>query len=225
MSCAAGSARRLESMQTTRELRAAGAAGVLATVMILGGSYLAVMGGSGSPGVNGDAAEWAAWAKGEESSIEAGVYALLVPGLLLFLFMFANLLSRESMSTRLAGYGAIGFFVFGAAAGVFSSTAASTFGFFRGFNDPTAVTVFTSITAGYHLQTVGVWSLAMTMLATGVGLRSSGALSTALYIASFVLAALAVAASLVGFGVIPCLVWILAASIGLLRRRATTSAT
>jgi hypothetical protein len=38
-----------------------------------------------------------------------------------------------------------------------------------------------------------------------------------LYGASIVLAALAVAATVVGFGVIPCLVWILAASIGLLR--------
>src|SRR5262245_49039073 len=112
-------------MQTTREMRAAGAVGVVATVMILSGSYLAVMGGSGSPGANGDAAAWAAWAKREESAIELGVYFLLVPGTLLFLFMFSalvSLLPRESMSTRLAGYGAIGFFVFTAASGVVAST-------------------------------------------------------------------------------------------------------
>lgn len=210
-------------MQTARMMRTAGAAGVLAAIMILGGSYLAVMGGSGSPGPTGNAEAWATWARREESAIEAGVYVLLVPGLLLFLFMYAalaSLLPRQSISARLAGYGAISFFIFTAAAGVGLSTGASTFGFFTAFNDPTAVTVLTWITAGYHLQTVGVWSLAMTMLATAVGLRYSGAISMALYVASIVLAAVAVAATLVGFGVIPCLVWIVAVAAGLLRWRA-----
>jgi hypothetical protein len=200
--------------------RAAGAAGVLAALMILGGSYLAVMGGSGSPGVDADSQAWAAWARREESAIEVGVYVLLVPGLLLFLLMFsalAGLLHGESMSTRLAGYGALAFFVFNAAAGVLLSTTASTFGFFIGFDDPTGITVLTGITAGYHLQIIGVWGLAMAMLATAVGLSAAASISSPLYFASIVLAVLAVAASVVGFGIIPCLVWILAVGVGLLR--------
>jgi len=214
-------------MPTTRAMRAAGAAGVLAAVLILAGSYLAVMGASSSPDANGDAGAWATWAKREESAIELGVYFLLVPGTLLFLFMFsalASLLPRESMSTRVAGYGAVGFFVFTAAGGVVSSTSASTFGFFRGFDDPTAVTVFTGISAGYHLQLVGVLSLAMTMLATAVGLRYTVGLSSPLYFGSFVLAVLGVAATDIGFGIVPCLVWILAVGLGLLRSKGTAIA-
>jgi hypothetical protein len=204
-------------MEATRVMRAGGAAGVLGSIMILAGLYLAI---SGQPGSVADAGAWAAWAQREEFSIESGVYYLLVPGLLLFLAMFAalvGLLPRDAMSTRLAGYGALAFFVFFAAAGVLSSTTASTYGFYQAFEDPTAVTVFTGATAGYHLQAMGVLSLAMTIVACAVGLRYSAVLSMPLYGASIVLAALAVAATVVGFGVIPCLVWILAASIGLLR--------
>ena len=162
----------------------------------------------------------AAWAQREELAIESGVYYLLVPGLLLFLCMFsalAGLLPADAMSTRLAGYGALAFFVFFAAGGVLSSTAASTFGFYNGFEDPTAVTVFTGLSAGYHLQAVGVWSLAMTILATAVGLRDSAAITMRLAVASLALAALAIAATLIGFGVIFCLIWILGVAIGLLR--------
>jgi hypothetical protein len=192
-------------METTRVMRASGAAGVLAAVLILGGLYLATA--WGRPGIDADAEALAAWAQREEGAIEIGVYFLLVPGLLLFLCTFAaltGLLPADAMSTRLAGYGALAFFVFFAAAGVLSSTTASSFGFYKAFEDPTAVTVFTGLSAGYHLQIVGVWSLALTMLATAVGLRYSAALSMRSYVASIVLAALAVAASDVGFGVIFC---------------------
>jgi hypothetical protein len=205
-------------MQSTRVMRASGAAGVLAVGLILGGLYLIVA--WGVPATDADAAAWSAYAQGEELALETGVYVLLVPGLLLFLCIFAALaghLPADAISTRLAGYGALAFFVLFAAAGVLSSTTASAFGFYSAFDDPTAVTVFTGVTAGYHLQFVGVLSLTMTMLSTAVALRSSAAISMRLYVASIVLAAMAVAASLVGFGIIFCLVWMLAVGIGLLR--------
>jgi hypothetical protein len=205
-------------METTRVMRASGVAGVLAAVLILGGLYLATA--WGRPGTDADGEALAAWAQREEFAIESGVYYLLVPGLVLFLCMFAalaRLLPVDAMSTRLAGCGAVAFFVLVATAGVLSSTTASTFGFYNGFEDPTAVTVFTGLSAGYHLQFVGVWSLAMTMLATAVGLRNSAPTSSRLYLASIVLATLAVAASFFGFGVIFCLVWMLAVGAGLLR--------
>lgn len=204
-------------MESTRLIRASGAAGILAAALILGGLILVTV---GMPGRDADAAAWADWAQREEFAIESGVYYLLVPGLLLFLCMFAALagiLPAGAMSTRLAGYGALGFFVFLAVAGVLSSTTASTFGFFGSYDDPTAVTVFTGVSAGYHLQALGIWSLAMTMLATAVGLRDAAAISSPLSVASILLAALAVAATYVGAGIIPCLVWIIAVGIGLLR--------
>jgi hypothetical protein len=214
-------------MESTRVMRASGAAGVLAAVLILGGLYFATFGSSGGPGVDADAAAWAAWAQQEEGAIEIGVYSLLVPGLLLFLCMFAalaGLLPVHAMSTRLAGYGALAFFVFFTAAGVLSSTTASTFRFYSAFEDPTAVTLLTGVTAGYHLQFVGMWSLALTMLATAVGLRSAAAISFRLYVAGIVLAALAVAASFFGFGIIFGLIWMVAVSIGLLRWTPSRSA-
>jgi hypothetical protein len=213
-------------MESTRVMRASGVAGVLAAALILGGLYLGTLGISGRE-AGADAAAWAAWAQREEVAIEIGVYYLLVPGLLLFLCMFAalaSLLPADTMSIRLAGYGAVAFFVLFAAAGVLSSTSASTFGFYNGFEDPTAITIFTGASAGYHLQAVGVWSLAMTMLATAVGLRYSGAISSRLVVASIALAALAGAASEVGFGVIFCVVWIFAVGIGLLRWTPSRSA-
>ena len=205
-------------MGSTRLIRVAGAAGVLAAVLILGGLYLATA--WGRPRIDADGAALTAWAQREEGAIELGVYFLLVPGLLLFLCMFAalaGLLPAGAISTSLAGYGALAFFVFFASAGVLTSTTASAFGFYTGFQDPTAVTVFTGLTAGYHLQYVGVWSLAITMLATAVGLRYSVPISLRLVVASVVLAALAVVTSFFGFGVIFCLVWIIAVGIGLLR--------
>lgn len=211
-------------MESTRVMRASGAAGVLAAALILGGLYLATA--SGRTGVEANGEALAAWAQREERTVEIGVYLLLFPGLLLFLCMFAALAGRlpaDATSTRLAGYGALAFFVFFAAAGVLSSTAASTFGFYPGFEDPTAVTVFTGFSAGYHLQFVGVLSLAMTMLATAVALRHAAAISSQLYVASIALAVLAVPTSEFGFGVIPCLVWILGVSIGLLRWAHLTS--
>ena len=71
--------------------------------------------------------------------------------------------------------------------------------------------------ADYHLQTVGICSLAMTMLAASLGLRYSAGLSPTLFVGSIVLAVLAVAECLIGFGIIPCIVWIIGVSIGLLR--------
>jgi hypothetical protein len=210
--------KRSKRMQSTRVMRASGAAGVLAAVLILGGLYLATA--WGRPGTSADAGAWAAWAQREEGAIEIGVYVLLVPGLLLFLCMFAALAAlqpTEATSTRLAGYGALAFVALFAAAGVLSSTTASAFGFYDAFEDPTAVTVFTGLSAGYHLQFIGVWSLAMTMLATAAGFRNDAAIFSPAYAASIVLAVLAVAASFFGFGVIFCLVWILAVSVGLLR--------
>jgi hypothetical protein len=207
-------------------MRAAGAAGVLASVLILIGLYLSSVGASGTPGIDAAAEAWAAWARREENAMEVGTYLLLVPGLVLFLCMFAalvSLLPRDAISTRLAGYGAIAFVVLFATAGVMSSTPASTFGFFPGFQDPSAVTVFTWVGASYHLQTVGTWMLAMTIAASAVGLRGSAALPFSLYLASFILAVLAVAASFAGLGVIPCLVWIVAVAIGLLRWRRSAS--
>jgi hypothetical protein len=207
-------------------MRTSGAAGVLAAVLILGGLYLGTLGISGRE-AGADAEAWAAWAQREEVAIEIGVYYLLVPGLLLFLCMFsalAGLLPAAAMSTRLAGYGALAFFVLVAAAGVLSSTSASTFGFYSGFDDPAAITVFTGASAGYHLQAVGIWCLSMTMLATAVGLRYSAAISLRLVVASIVLAAVAVAATLVGAGIIPSLVWVLAVGIGLLRWTPSRSA-
>jgi hypothetical protein len=199
-------------------MRASGAAGVLAAVLILGGLYLITA--WEAPERHAAAAAWAAYAQREELALETGVYVLLVPGLLLFLCMFAalaGLLRADAISTRIAGYGALGFFVFFATAGVLSSTSASTFAFYDAFEDPTAVTVFTGGTAGHHLQYVGTWSLAMTILATAVGLRDSLAISVRLYVASIALAALAIAATLIGFGIVFCLIWIVGVAIGLLR--------
>jgi hypothetical protein len=197
-------------------MRASGAAGVLAAVLILGGLYLATA--WGRPEIGADGAALAAWAQREYGAIWTGVYLMLVPGLLLFLCMFAalaGLLPKDAISSRLAGYGALAFFVLFTAAGVLTSTPASTFGFYAAFEDPTAVTVFTGLSAGFNLQFVGIWSLAMTMAATAVGL--SAAISRWLVVASIVLAALAAVAAEFGFGVIFCLIWILAVGIGLLR--------
>ena len=205
-------------MDSARVLRAAGAAGLLAAVLILAGLYLITA--WGVPGMDASAAAWASYAQREVLALETGAYFLLVPGLSLFLCTFAalaGLLPAGAMSTRLAGYGALGFFVYFAASGVPSSMAASTYDFYQAFEDPTAITVFTGYTAGHHLRDLGVWSLAMTMLATAVGLRRAAAISSPLFVASIVLAASAVAGNYIGIGVIFCLIWILAVSIGLLR--------
>lgn len=151
-------------------MRTAGAAGVAASVLIVGGLFLSTQGLSGAP-VDGDSAAWSAWARSEEGAIEAGVYGLLVPGLLLFLWMFAafvGLLPPDAISTRLAIYGAVIFVVMFAAGGVVSSTTASTFGFQSAFDDPVGVTVLWGLTAGFNLQFVGTWSLAVTILASAI---------------------------------------------------------
>lgn len=214
-------------MLSRRVMLAAGAAGVLGTALIVGGLYLSTYGTSGTPVTDAGAAAWAAWAEREELAIEIGVYLLLVPGLLLFLCMFAalaSLLPPAAVASRIAGYGAVAFVVLFAAGGVLWSTAASTFGFYEAFEDPTAITVFMGLTAGYHLQYVGTWSLALTMVASAVGLHYSARISMPIYLASIILAALVVAAGFVGFGVIFCLVWILGVGIGLLRWPPTESA-
>jgi hypothetical protein len=217
--------KEVEAMEP-RVVRASGAAGVLAAVLTLAGLFLL---NTGQPGASADARAWATWAKEQENSQELGVYVLLIPGLLLFLVMFAalaGLLPAEATSRRLAGYGAIGFFVLLAAAGVLFSTTASTFGFFEGFEDPTAVTVFFGVTAGYHLETVGVWSLALTMLATAVGLRYSRLIPQWSLVAIVVLSVLAIAGGVFGgFGVVFGLVWMVAVGVWLLLGRGGTRST
>lgn len=205
-------------MPPTRVMRAAGVAGVLAAVLIFGGLYLTTM-GSGAPAANAGAEAWAAWARAAEGTLEVAVYVLLFPGLVLFLGLFAalaSLLPTGGFWTRLASYGAASFFIFFAAGGVMTSTVPSTVGFYAAFADPTAVTVFTSITAGYHLQALGVWTLALTMAATTIGLRSSGVISARTSVASLVLAALAALANYVGFGIVFGLGWIAGGGIWLM---------
>jgi len=195
---------------------------VLGAVFILAGLYLVTMGASGAPAKDAAADAWATWARQQENALEVGVYLLLLPGLLLFLVMFAalaGLLPRDTIATRLSIYGAIAVVVFFATAGVMASTASSTFGFYPAYQDPSAVTVFTFTTAGYHLQAVGTWTLALTMAATAVALRSQAAIGARLFWATIVLVALAVLANFVGFGVIFGLIWMFAAGIGLLRAR------
>jgi len=206
-------------MPSTWTMRVPAVAGFGAAALILGAMYTVW---ATAPGPDADPGGWATWARREEQRLEIGVYALLAPGLLLFLVMFAalaRLMPTEAIETRLAGYGAVGFAIFFATAAVLLSTAASAFGFYPAFDDPGAVTILTGFTAGYHLQALGVWSLAVTMLATALGLRASGSLSLAWSAASVVLAVVAVAATFMGFGAIPCLVWIVAVSAGLARSR------
>lgn len=211
-------------MESIRVLRLSGLAGVIAAVMILAGLYLS---STGLPDPDADAAAWAAWAQREEGAVESGVYLLLVPGLLLFLCMFATLaglLPAQAVATRLATYGAHGFFVCLAVAGVLSSTASSSVGFFDGFEDPGAISVYAGVSAGFHLQVVGLWSLALTMVAVAVGLRRVGAARRWLVVVSCVLAAVTAAAGVIGTGIIPALVWIVAAGLGLLRVDASHTA-
>ena len=207
-------------MESIRVLRLSGLAGVIAAVMILAGLYLS---SKGLPDPDADAAAWAAWAEREEGPIESGVYLLLVPGLLLFLCMFATLeglLPDRAPATRLASYGALSFFACLVVGGVLSSTASSSVGFFDGFEDPGAISVYAGASDGFHLQMVGTWSLAVTMAAVAVGLRQMDA-STPLLVASCALAVVTAAAGMIGFGIIPALVWIVAAGVGLLRRSAS----
>jgi hypothetical protein len=211
-------------MRSMLALRAPGVAGVLAGVLIFASMYITTL---GIPAPEADAAEWAAWARREEGTLETGVYLLLVPGLALFLWMFSALAAvpqRYDQWARLAQYGALGFAILLAAGGVLQSTTASTFGFFPAFEDPTAITAFMGWTAGYHLQAVGIWSLALTMAATGIGLLSSGQTSMGLAAASIVAAALAVAASFIGLGIVFGLVWMVAVGLALLWRNTVADA-
>ena len=206
-------------MPSARASRAAGVAGVLAAILILAGLYLSGV-GSGVPARDADAASWSAWARGQEGTVELGVYVVLLPGLLLFLCMFAALVGRlpaQGAWTRLAGYGAVSFFVLFASGGALASTSLSAYGFYAAFDDPTAITVLAGATAGYHLQALAVWSLALTMISTALALRAGGAISSTLFGASIGLAVLAAAANLVGFGIIFGLIWMLGAGIALVR--------
>jgi hypothetical protein len=77
---------------------------------------------------------------------------LLVPGLLLFLWMFAalaGLLPADAISTLLAGYGALAFFVFFAAAACCHRRPLRAEA--DAFEDPTAVALL-GLSAGYHLN-------------------------------------------------------------------------
>jgi hypothetical protein len=204
------------AMPSMRVMRASGVCGVLAAVLIFGSLVLMNL---GIPGRDADAAAWAAWARREEGTLETSVYLLLVLGLALFLGMFAALATvmPRTMWTRLAQYGALGFSILLAVGGVLQSTSASTIGFFPAFEDPAAISVLMGWTAGYHLQAVGIWSLAMAMAATAIALLSSGAISMRLFAASIAAATLAVAATFVGFGIVFCLIWVLAVGLGLMR--------
>jgi len=211
-------------MESIRVLRLSGLAGVIAAVMILAGLYLS---SRGLPDPDADAAAWAAWAEREEGPIESGVYLLLMPGLLLFLCMFATLaglLPDRAVATRLASYGALSFFVCLAIAGVLSSTASSSVGFFAGFEDPGGISVYSGASGGFHLQMIGIWSLALTMVAVAVGLRRVGTARRWVVVASCVLAALTAAAGVIGAGIIPALIWMVAAGVGLFRRSASHTA-
>jgi len=212
-------------MESSRVMRAAGVAGILAAVLILAGEYYST---KGIPAAGADAGSWTRWVDAEEGPIEAGVYLLLIPGLLLFLVMLGALISvlpRSRMSTEVSAWGGLAFFVCMAMSGVLASTTASAIGFFDGFEDPQAVATFTGLSAGYHLTIVAVWALALTMVGTAVGLRSAGLLSGGLRTAAFVLAGLTVATSPLGAGILPGLVWIVAVSIGLLRHSSPRPAT
>jgi len=206
-------------MPSARITRAAGLAGVLAAIIIVAGLYLSGI-GSGAPAAGADAASWSDWARKHEGPIEVGVYLLLFPGLLLFLGMFSalvGLLPTPATSTRLATYGAVSFFMLFAGGAALASTSASTHGFYAAFDDPGALTVLTFVTAGYHFQALGVWSLSLTMISTAVALRASGAISSSLFGASIGLAVLAAAANLIGVGIIFGSIWILGAGMALVR--------
>jgi hypothetical protein len=213
-------------MSSVRVSRAAGLAGLLAPILILAGLYLSGM-GSGVPGRDADAASWWDWARQREGPIELGAYVLLFPGLVLFLAMFAVLagaLPSHAASSRLAGYGAVSFFVLFAGGAALASTSASTHGFYAAFDDPGALTVFMGTTAGYHFQALGVWSLALTIISTAVALRAAAAISSRLLAVSIGLAILTAAANLVGFGIVFGLLWILGAGLALLRWAPRTTA-
>jgi hypothetical protein len=212
-------------MESTRVMRAAGVAGILAAVLILAGEYYST---KGMPAKGADAASWTRWVDAEEGPIETGVYLLLIPGLLLFLVMLGALMSvlpRNRMSTEVSTWGGLAFFVCMALSGTLASTTASTIGYFDGFEDPQAVATLTGISAGFHLTVVAVWALALTMVGTAVGLRSAGLLSGRLRTAAFVLAGVTVATSVLGAGMLPALVWIVAVSIGLLSHSSARAAT
>lgn len=211
-------------MESTRVMRAAGVAGILAAVLILAGVYYST---KGMPAIEADAASWTRWVDAQQGPIETGVYLLLIPGLLLFLVMMGALVSalpRNRMSTEVSAWGGLVFFICMATSGVLSSTTASAIGYFDGFEDPQAVGTLTGLSAGFHLTIVAVWALALTMVGTAIGLRSAGLLSGRLRAAAFVLAGLTVATGLFGAGLLLTLVWILAVSIGLLRHSSSQPA-
>jgi hypothetical protein len=64
----------------------------------------------------------------------------------------------------------------------------------------------------------------LTMAATGIGLLSSGQTSMGLAAASIVAAALAVAASFIGLGIVFGLVWMVAVGLALLWRNTVADA-
>ena len=206
-------------MRSSLAMRSAGIAGVVGAVLILGGLYLSTT-GSGVPDQDAEAASWAAWARSREGPLELGAYVLLFPGLILFLGMFsalAGLLPSDGIWTRMAGYGAVSFFVLFAAGAALASTAASTYGFYKAFDDPAALTVLTGATAGYHFQALAVWSLSLTIVATALALRSSDAISSRTSVSSIGLAALTAAANLIGFGIVFGLIWMVGVGIWLVR--------
>lgn len=205
----------------TRALRASAVSGFAAAVLILAGTVLS---SRGMPSAGAEATLWVHWVEEEERAIETGVYYLLIPGLLLFLVLLAALAQvpvASRISTQLASWGGLVFVVCMAISGVVSSTSASTIGFFDGFEDPKALTVLTGMSAGFHLAVIAVWSLALTMAATAVGLHASGFISGRLRTASLIVAALTVAVGEVGAGLLPALLWMVFISVMLMRKAGT----
>jgi hypothetical protein len=202
--------------QTPQALRAAALAGIAAAAMILGGEYLA---SRGLPSSNADTTTWSRWVADSEGAVESGVYYLIVPGALLFFIPLAALtsLQPDGMTGRLSAWGGQAFVVLLAASAVMQSTTASTQGFFTAFEDPEAATLLTGLSAGFHPAIVAFWALAVTMIATGVGLHAGGHASARFRNASCLWGLLTLVAGGVGLGVVPALLWIVALSVVLLR--------
>jgi hypothetical protein len=186
-------------------------------VMVFAGQLLS---SQGTPAPGADPDTWTRWALTHEGTIENGAYYLGIPGLLLFLVLAAALaeLQPAGMPRRLTEWGAVTFVILMTVATVLSSTTSSTYGFFDGFEDGGAVTLLTGLSAGFHLMIVAEWAIALTMLASGIGLSAAGHISARLRTASIAWAVLTAATGAVGFGLLPALLWVVAVSTLLVRQ-------
>jgi hypothetical protein len=199
-------------------LRWTGFAGLASALLIFAGQLLSTW---ETPAPSAGAATWSRWAIEHEGRAEIGTYYLAVPGLLLFLIMAAALaeLQPAGISRRLTGWGSMIFVALMAVAGVLSTTTSSAHGFFDRFEDDRAVTVLTGLSAGFHLMIIAEWGIALTMAAVGLGLAAAGRLSPRLRTLSWAWAAVTAATGALGFGLLPVLIWTVAASALLIRIR------